>query len=265
MEKMYKILVERDGEYLSPFKTFNYGRLEEFIGKEMSTNCSMSDDDCDSGFYATTLQGLVYTNLTRKGSTVFEVGMGGINKKFNEFKHRFTTQKFLRIVPIEELKELVIKVNVGYDLYHALWPVNPLDILNDPSDEDWKELDKWESVSDYVSDSVGDSVGDSVWDSVSDSVWDSVRASVGDSVWKSVGDSVWNSVNDSVWKSVWDSVRAYVGSLFHPIKWKHIEHEEGVYPFQSAVNLWNRGFIPVKVEGKWGLYSSKLKKIIYND
>ena len=230
MEKMYKILVERDGEYLSPFKTFNYGRLEEFIGKEMSTNCSMSDDDCDSGFYATPLQGLVYTNLARKGSTVFEVEMGGINKKFNEFKHRFTTQKFLRIVPIEELKELVIKVNVGYDLYHALWPVNPLDILNDPSDEDWKELDKW------------------------DSVRASVRASVRNYVW------------DSVRYSVSDSEAAYVGSLFPAIKkWKHIEHEEGVYPFQSAVNLWNRGFIPVKVEGKWGLYSSKLKKIIYND
>ena len=253
MEKMYKILVERGGEYLSPFKRFNYGRLEEFIGKEMSTNCSMSDDDCDSGFYATPLQGLVYTNLARKGSTVFEVEMGGINKKFNEFKHRFTTQKFLRIVPIEELKELVIKVNVGYDLYHALWPVNPLDILNDPSDEDWKELDKWDYVRGYVSDSVRVSVEDYV----SDSVWDSVRDSVRDSV----GGYVW----DSVWKSVWGSVRAYVGSLFHPIKWKHIEHEEGVYPFQSAVNLWNRGFIPVKVEGKWGLYSSKLKKIIYND
>ena len=261
MEKMYKILVERGGEYLSPFKRFNYGRLEEFIGKEMSTNCSMSDDDCDSGFYATPLQGLVYTNLARKGSTVFEVEMGGINKKFNEFKHRFTTQKFLRIVPIEELKELVIKVNVGYDLYHALWPVNPLDILNDPSDEDWKELDKWASVRGYVSDSVGVSVWDSVWDYVRESVSDSVGDSVSDSVRKSVWDYVWDYVSDYVW----DSVRAYVGSLFHPIKWKHIEHEEGVYPFQSAVNLWNRGFIPVKVEGKWGLYSSKLKKIIFND
>ena len=222
MEKMYKILVERDGKYLSPFQEFNYGRLEEFIGKEMSTTCSMSDDDCDSGFYATPLQGLVYTNLSRKGSTVFEVEMGGINKKFNEFKHRFTTQKFLRIVLIEELKELISKVDVGYDLYHALWPVNPLEILNDPSDEDWKELDKW--------------------------------ASVRKSVW------------ESVWESVRESEAAYVGSLFPAIKkWKHIEHEEGVYPFQSAVNLWNRGFIPVKVEGKWGLYSSKLKKIIYND
>ena len=261
MEKMYKILVERDGEYLSPFKRFNYGRLEEFIGKEMSTNCSMSDDDCDSGFYATPLQGLVYTNLARKGSTVFEVEMGGINKKFNEFKHRFTTQKFLRIVPIEELKELVIKVNVGYDLYHALWPVNPLDILNDPSDEDWKELDKWESVSDYV----WKSVWKSVRESVSDSVWDSVWESVWDYVSDYLSDYVWDSGRKSVSDYVWDSVRAYVGSLFHPIKWKHIEHEEGVYPFQSAVNLWNRGFIPVKVEGKWGLYSSKLKKIIYND
>ena len=110
MEKMYKILVERDGEYLSPFQGFNYGRLEEFIGKEMSTTCSMSNQDCDSGFYATPLQGLIYTNLTREGSTVFEVEMGGINKKFNDFKHRFTTQKYLRIVPIEELKENIMDV-----------------------------------------------------------------------------------------------------------------------------------------------------------
>ena len=63
------------------------------------------------------------------------------------------------------------------------------------------------------------------------------------SVWDSVRDSVWASVRDSVW----DSVGAYIGSLF-------LKHEEGVYPFRSAVDLWRRGFVPLKIEEKWHLY-----------
>ena len=137
----------------------------------------------------------------------------------------------------------------------------------------------WDSVRDSVGASVRDSVGASVWDSVWASVWASVRASVGDSVCASVGDSVWDSVwdsvrasvwasvRDSVWASVrasvrdsvWDSVRdsvwAYVGSLFpYIVKWQHIEHAKGIYPFQPAVDLWKRGFIPIRIDGTWKLY-----------
>ena len=113
-----------------------------------------------------------------------------------------------------EVKELVKGLQIEYDLYHALWPVNPTEIFNDVTEEDWVELDKWASVR--------DSVGDSVW--------------------------------------------AYVGYLFQGIKtWKYVEHVPGVYPFQSAVNLWHRGFIPVMVDNKWGLYSPKLRRIIYKD
>ena len=65
----------------------------------------------------------------------------------------------------------------------------------------------------------------------------------------------WASVWDSVCASVWASVRAYIGSLFLGIEtWKYNEHEKGKYPFQPAVELWKRGFIPVKVDGKWKLY-----------
>ena len=117
-----------------------------------------------------------------------------------------------------------------------------------------------DSVMDSVSDSVWDSVSDSVRDSVWDSVWASVRASVRASVWDSVWDSVWASVGDSVWdsvcSSVWDSVYAYIGCLFTNIKqWKYVDHPEGTYPFQSAVDLWNRGLVP-SFDGKiWRLHS----------
>ena len=236
--RLYKILVEKEGMYYSPFQEYYYGSLEDLLGKPMTTTCSQSNDSCDSGFYATPLEGLVFTNLSRPGTTVFEVEMGGDSKIFSAFEQRFSEQQFIRVVPMDEVKELVKGLQIGYDLYHALWPVNPTEIFNDVTEEDWVELDKW------------DSVRASVWASVGDSV----RASVGDSVW----DSVWASVRDSVW--------AYVGYLFQGIKtWKYVEHVPGVYPFQSAVNLWYRGFIPVRIGYKWGLYSSKLKEVIFKD
>ena len=252
--RLYKILVEKEGKYYSPFQEYYYGSLEDLLGKPMTTTCSQSDDSCDSGFYATPLEGLIYTNLSRPGSMVFEVEMGGDSKKFSEFKQRFSEQKFIRVVPMDEVKKLVKGLQIGYDLYHALWPVNPTEIFNDITEEDWVELDKWTSVT--------DSVEDSVWASVRDSVRASVWDSVGDSVRASVTDSVWYSVTDSVMASVW----AYVGYLFQGIKtWKYVEHVPGVYPFQSAVNLWYRGFIPVRIGDKWGLYSSKLKEVIFKD
>ena len=256
--KLYKILIEKEGVYYSPFQEYYYGSLEDLLGKPMTTTCSQSDDSCDSGFYATPLEGLVYTNLSRPGTTVFEVEMGGDSKKFSEFKQRFSEQKFIRVVPMDEVKELVKGLQIGYDLYHALWPVNPTEIFNDVTEEDWVELDKWASVWASVTASVWDSVWASVTDSVWASVWASVTASVTDSVWASVGDSMWASVGDSVW--------AYVGYLFQGIKtWKYVEHVPGVYPFQSAVNLWYRGFIAVRIGDKWGLYSSKLKEVIFKD
>ena len=208
--RLYKILVEKEGMYYSPFQEYYYGSLEDLLGKPMTTTCSQSNDSCDSGFYATPLEGLVFTNLSRPGTTVFEVEMGGDSKIFSAFEQRFSEQQFIRVVPMDEVKELVKGLQIGYDLYHALWPVNPTEIFNDVTEEDWVELDKW--------------------DSVRDSVWDSV------------------------------------GYLFQGIKtWKYVEHVPGVYPFQSAVNLWYRGFIPVRIGYKWGLYSSKLKEVIFKD
>jgi len=107
----------------------------------------------------------------------------------------------------------------------------------------------------------------SVWDSVVDSVWDSVGdsvgASVGASVWDSVWASVWASVGASVWDSVWDSVWAYTSSFLNIEKWKYVEHEKGVNPFQSCIDLYKRGLVP-SFDGKlWRLHATTKAKIVW--
>ena len=143
--------------------------------------------------------------------------------------------------------------------------------LKDPqtqiTQKDKDLLRVWDSVRSSVGSSVWDSVGNSVWDSVGDSVWDSVWDSVGSSVWDSVGNSVWNSVRNSVWNSVRDSVRdlvkAYVGSFFTLPQWKGSKHKKGKYPFQAAVDLWNRNLLPSFDGETWRLHTGPDAKIVW--
>ena len=93
------------------------------------------------------------------------------------------------------------------------------------------------------------------WDSVRYSVWDSV----GYSVWDSVGYSVGDSVRDSVGASVW----AYISSFFQLDQWKGIEHEKGVNPFQSGIDLWESGFVPSFDGEVWRLHSGTDAKVVY--
>ncbi len=123
----------------------------------------------------------------------------------------------------EQVRELckAKKEELGFDIEKAMFPLNPFSIEPTMSVEEAVELVKQ---------------------------WDLVRASVRDSVW----DSVWDLVGDSVW----DSVRAYISSIFYGIdNWKGIEHEQGVNPFQSAIDLWEAGYV-ASYDGKvWRLHT----------
>ena len=140
----------------------------------------------------------------------------------------------------EELSKWKDEIYSGINLEEARHPIDPRLIRTHKlTQQDIANLKKW------------DSVRTSVWDSA----WDSVRDPVG----ASVGDSVWVSVRASVGASV----VAYIGSLFKIDKWQHIKHEPGVYPFQPAVDLWKRGFVP-SFDGKtWRLHQGKDMKIVY--
>jgi len=79
-------------------------------------------------------------------------------------------------------------------------------------------------------------------------------------------DSVRASVRASVWDSVWDSVGAYIGSFFKlPRKaWLYTETIPGKgYPFQAAVDLWERGLVPSFDGTLWRLHSGPMAEIVW--
>lgn len=81
-------------------------------------------------------------------------------------------------------------------------------------------------------------------------------------VWASVRASVWDSVGDSVW----DSVGAYTSSYVRLDQWKYTEklkYKKGENPFQSCIDLWERGFVP-SFDGKvYRLHQGPKAKIVY--
>jgi hypothetical protein len=207
-----------------------------------------SSDECSRGFYATDFNGLSYSlNKDGKKHSVFEVEVSGKSKEFNQFKRRYEKMIILRQLTEEEIKDGLTACceQEGYNVLESCYPVHPFKIDPTITIEDavvllnlWMKV--WGSVLDSVRDSVRNSVGGSVLDSV------------GSSVWYSVGSSVGNSVRDSVGGSVW----GYYSSLFPNIrKWKYIDHEDGVNPFQPAIDLWRAGYVAIFDCKKWRLHT----------
>jgi hypothetical protein len=233
--KKYKILTkEMTGSFQ---KSFNYKLGVEYICHDFDD----SNISCSRGFYATDIDGLIYTNLSNQ-KRVFECEVSGKEKIFDKYKQRFENIEIVREIPIDELKQLVKNQSdkMDWDYYSALFPFNPF--LIEPTitiEEAQRLLEEWISVYNFV--------GTSAYDSV----WSSVYASVRESVWNSVYDSVYGFV----YGFMYGSARIYMGSLFPGIKkWKNINHEVGTYPFQPCVDLWNNGVIPVKIDEDWKLY-----------
>ena len=282
--KKYKVLKLEEGKLISPYQNYEYGKIEDVLGKKIV--CEDFDNDinkeCSKRFYATDVDGLIHSLNKHKDNRVFEVEMGGKSVISDLYKQGFEEQTIIRMLPKSEVKKLIKEQSktMDWDYYHACYPVNPLKI-NKPFDKEkaLRLLKEWASVRASVWDSAGASVRasvrdsvwysvwDSVWDSAGASVWDSagasVRASVRDSVWYSVWDSVWDSAGASVRDSVRDCVYAYITSLFPNIKkWKYIDHEEGVNPFQSGIDLWNMGLIPSFYGNVWRLHKGKKAEVV---
>ena len=265
--KKFKVLRVVGNSIYSPLQNYYYGEIKEVIGKKfICDDFSKNEKECDKGFYATDIDGLIYCMNNSKSNRIFEVEVGGRSKVFNEYKQRYEEQTIVRMLSENEVRQLIREQSdkMDWDYYHACYPVNPLE-LDIPFNKDkaLKLLKEWASAWDSVRASAWASVGDSVWDSVGDSVWDSVWDSVGDSVGDSVQDSVWDSVWYSVRDSVWDSVWAYISSLFPNIKkWKYIEHKEGVNPFQSSIDLWHMGLVPSFDGEVWRLHKGEKAEVV---
>ena len=245
--KKYKVLME---DLKSPFRGFQVELGKEYV----CDNFDESDKECSNGFYATDLEGLMYSLNADWGNKVFEVEVGGRQKIFNQYKQRFDKQTIIREISKEELEPLLEKEGekLGYDLYHACYPVNPFDIEPSKIGEDEIQLlSEWSKVEGFASSYFRDSPKHSVWAFVGHSVWNSVGDSIVDSVWYSVGDSV----GDSVW--------AYIGSLFPNIEDWGVDHAKGECPFQPAVDLWHKGLIPSSNGNTWRLHGGKNAEVLF--
>ena len=228
---MYKVLRK---DLTSPFKGFQYELGKEYVCEDFDD----SDRECSDGFYAVPIDGIPYAWSNTGELAIFEVENGGRERVFNQYKQRFEKQTIIREIPVNEVVEEAKKVEgeLGYKLSEVILPRNPLLIEAEVTERHKELLREWASV--------WASVGASVWDSV----WASVRASVG----------------DSVRDSVWDSVGAYISSIFTSIdNWKYIEHQTGVNPYQSCIDLWMDNLVP-SFDGKtWRLHTGPKAKVVY--
>lgn len=214
----------------------------------------------------------------------------GIQGYHSAYQYDFLTQKFTvdtdnlvddqveaeawvrKLNPKEVCNELVVKpiINPFVDKKRRVC-----------NKQDRSNLEKWISVWDSVYESVvvsiresaGASARDSVRRSVLRSVEESIEESIEKFVWESVRRSAWASysivelaVQGGPWMSVWWSIReivwAYVSSFFNLQKWKYVEHQLGVNPYQPYIDLWEAGLVP-SFDGKtWRLHGHK-GKIVY--
>jgi len=232
-------------------------------------NFDTSEKECAPGFYVIPVSELIHYHKPWLGTKVLPAEVRGNIKIFSASKRRYEYMKLGSPLSDDEVKALCRKIEpeLRYKLSEALYPVNPLLLPKTTvNDEDIELLKQWYRVRKNAVNSIWDSVVNSVWKSIIDSVVHNVRDSVVNSVWDSIIDSVVHNVRDSVVNSVWDSVSAYIGSLFPNInKWKDKNHEQGKYPFQSAVNLWYRGLVP-SFDGKiWRLHSGEKAEVVWQE
>jgi len=172
---------------------------------------------------------------------------------------------FLKLEVLDEVFDL--DTLFGWKYSEAIAPINPLTgEVKKPTELDIENLVKWASIWDNGRAGVGASIWTSVGDSIWPSIWASVGTSVGDSIWASIWDNIWDNVGDSARASIRGSVWAYIGSLFPNITaWGYANHKLGGYPFQPAVDLWRRGFVPSHDGKTWYLHSGKTAKIVYKE
>lgn len=256
--KQYAIFKKDGDKILSPYRAAEVplGEWQE-AGKRFG---EYGDADCPIGLYAGDPQSLLYRNLSRKNEFVFECDCEG-GKIDSEIKRCWERRRVVRELPHGELESLLKEESgrLGYNLYHALFPVNPRKIdFGEVTKNDIENLKKWASVWASVRDSVRASVKDSVSVSLRASVCASVSASVSASVRASVSASVSASVRASVW--------AYISSLFPNIKkWEYIDHKEGENPFQPAIDLWHRGLVPSFDGEVWRLHGGEKMEVVYEE
>jgi len=237
----YKVMKKRQ---ISPYQQTEYRRRRWYHEPRIG---QPGDSNCEIGYYATDIEGLLYRGLWRDDECAYECKVKGRQAGTAPLKTCYEYLQVIRPLDKTDVIDLARQAHerLGFSLAEALYPINPLHITRGVPTADELGLLRQ-------------------WDSVRASVW--VRALVRASVGASVRASVRASVGDSVGASVWASVRSYTGSLFPGIKnWRYINHPAGVYPFEPANKLWRAGLVPSYDGQTWRLHAGADADIVWED
>ncbi len=171
-----------------------------------------------------------------------------------------------------EQKTTSKKTVAAFDFSKISKPFDPSTVgKHDPTPEDISNFKEWISVYNSLCTSVRVSVKDTIMAAIGESdgakVWDSLytfgenvmrKAQVGPAVEKASG-------LKSAGVKQEDLIAALIGSYFPDItKWRYYEGGLAGYPYRSAVELWNHGFIvSLDMGGTWRLHSARDGSIVY--
>ena len=127
-----------NGELISPYQNYNYGKLKDVLGKKMVCKDFDNDEneDCSTRFYVTDIDGLICSLNTHKDNRVFEVEVGGRSVINSEYKQGFEEQTIVRVLPKTKVRKLIKEQSkiMDWDYYHTCYPINPFKI-NKPFDK----------------------------------------------------------------------------------------------------------------------------------
>jgi hypothetical protein len=271
-----------DAGMKSPYKGFEYDLNKWYHCEEFNTDPII---DCGKGYHAIDVEGLPYAY--RPGRVIWWCEVGGRSVEYDIYKRRYEKIRITHRADLAEIKQMAIdrEETCGYKLSEVIFPFNPFTVYTEKemtekivTPQIIKKLNEWETVCETVSKFVSESVWETVWATVRKTVRKTVRETVRKTVWEPVWESVWETVwkfvrkfvRETVWENAWETVsyfiNAYISSLFPDIeKWYGIEHEPGVNPFQSGVDLWRAGFVP-SFDGKtWRLHAGSKATVVHKE
>ena len=266
MEKIYYKTVQKD------LKSW-HGNMQYEVGKEVSLPPCKHPELCtDTVLHASDIPLSALKFADNFNFRLLEVNGQEVVRSVD--KSGFFSLSVVREVPDPEKDSLL-----GFSYNEFLHPLNACDISVEVSEEDKENLDKWISVinsirysdkeivmhSLSVKEVVSDSINLSKWKFliklIIEPVWIPMAIDVFDSIEAYLKTAVEGYITDFYMDRLRMGIRiaepiwAYIGSLFPGISnWLYMDEGQKEYPFQSAVDLWKRGFVPVHVKDKWMLF-----------
>lgn len=179
----------------------------------------------------------------------------------------------ISVLTRDEIEALIKEVDgiTQISIWDALHATHPLtgDANDNVTYDDRLNFMRWIDLHDHPQSSIMDTVADTEMALLYDSeVGHWQTASATNQLYKmpTMRNRAYNSMDKQEKLSVKRFlVAVYGSSLRHKgIPWKYIKHIGEGYPFQCAVDLWNKKLLPVRRADRWELISGEDAKVVYS-